>query len=184
MKYLCIWLIRFYQKVLSPLKRQPTCRFQPTCSQYAVEAFTKRGFFVGMILTVSLHRKMPIRSARGAMTPCPEKGLRRRVAVPMTKYYYPEEYHLERDEPEGEPTGKTGNNNRGTARGIRIGGATIPQNRREKNKTHEKENKYTAVAHRHPCGARSDARNGFDGLRIGQFGKQADGRRCRSGQLV
>ena len=32
----------------------------------------------------------------------PEKGLRRRVAVPMTKYYYPEEYHLERDEPEGE----------------------------------------------------------------------------------
>lgn len=101
MKYLCIWLIRFYQKVLSPLKRQPTCRFQPTCSQYAVEAFTKRGFFVGMILTVSrIARCNPF--CTGGYDPVPEKGLRRRVAVPMTKYYYPEEYHLERDEPEGE----------------------------------------------------------------------------------
>lgn len=101
MKYLCIWLIRFYQKVLSPLKRQPTCRFQPTCSQYAVEAFTKRGFFVGMILTVSrIARCNPF--CAGGYDPVPEKGLCRRVAVPMTKYYYPEEYHLERDEPEGE----------------------------------------------------------------------------------
>ena len=72
MKYLCIWLIRFYQKVLSPLKRQPTCRFQPTCSQYAVEAFTKRGFFVGMILTVSrIARCNPF--CAGAMTPCRRK---------------------------------------------------------------------------------------------------------------
>ena len=101
MKYLCIWLIRFYQKVLSPLKRQPTCRFQPTCSQYAVEAFTKRGFFVGMILTISrIARCNPF--CAGVYDPVPEKGLRRRVAVPMTKYYCPEEYHLERDEPEGE----------------------------------------------------------------------------------
>ena len=52
MKYLCIWLIRFYQKVLSPLKRNPTCRFTPTCSAYAIEAFQKRGFFVGFGLTV------------------------------------------------------------------------------------------------------------------------------------
>lgn len=52
MKHICIWLIRFYQKVLSPLKRKPTCRFTPTCSAYAVEAFQKRGFFVGFGLTV------------------------------------------------------------------------------------------------------------------------------------
>ena len=52
MKHICIWLIRFYQKVLSPLKRRPTCRFTPTCSAYAVEAFQKRGFFVGFGLTV------------------------------------------------------------------------------------------------------------------------------------
>ena len=53
MKYVCIWLIRFYQKFLSPLKRNPCCRFTPTCSAYALEAFQKRGFFVGMILTVT-----------------------------------------------------------------------------------------------------------------------------------
>ena len=76
-------------------------KYLPTCSQYAVEAFTKRGFFVGMILTVSrIARCNPF--CAGGYDPVPEKGLRRRVAVPMTKYYYPEEYHLERDEPEGE----------------------------------------------------------------------------------
>ena len=52
MKHICIWLIRFYQKFLSPLKRRSTCRFTPTCSAYAVEAFMKRGFFVGFGLTV------------------------------------------------------------------------------------------------------------------------------------
>ena len=52
MKYVCIWLVRFYQKFLSPLKRNPTCRFTPTCSAYAIDAFMKRGFFVGFALTV------------------------------------------------------------------------------------------------------------------------------------
>lgn len=98
MKHLCVLLIRFYQKVLSPMKRQPTCRFTPTCSQYAIEAFEKRGFFVGLILTVSrIVRCNPF--CAGGCDPVPDKGLRTRVAVPMTKYYYPEEYNLERDEP-------------------------------------------------------------------------------------
>ncbi|MBE6596450.1 MAG: membrane protein insertion efficiency factor YidD [Ruminococcaceae bacterium] len=52
MKHVCIWLIRKYQKFLSPLKGSPTCRFTPTCSAYAIEAFSQRGFFVGMALTV------------------------------------------------------------------------------------------------------------------------------------
>ena len=52
MKHVCILLIRFYRKFLSPLKRNPCCRFYPTCSAYAIEAFTKRGFFVGFGLTV------------------------------------------------------------------------------------------------------------------------------------
>ena len=52
MKHICVWLIRFYQKYLSPLKGGPTCRFTPTCSAYAIEAYKKRGFFVGSILTV------------------------------------------------------------------------------------------------------------------------------------
>lgn len=52
MKYVCVWLIRLYQKFLSPLKRNPTCRFTPTCSAYALEAFMKRGFFMGLWLSV------------------------------------------------------------------------------------------------------------------------------------
>ena len=52
MKRFCISLIRLYQKFLSHLKRRPTCRFTPTCSAYAIEAFQKRGFFVGFGLMV------------------------------------------------------------------------------------------------------------------------------------
>ncbi len=52
MKYIFIWLIRLYQKYLSPLKRYPTCRFTPTCSSYAIEAFSEWGFFAGFGLMV------------------------------------------------------------------------------------------------------------------------------------
>jgi len=45
MKYLCIALIKFYRKFISPLK-------PPTCSQYALEAFTVHGFFYGGYLTL------------------------------------------------------------------------------------------------------------------------------------
>ena len=76
MKYLCIWLIRFYQKVLSPLKRNPSCRFTPTCSAYAIEAFQKRGFFVGFGLTVwRILRCNPF--CPGGYDPVPEKRPRK-----------------------------------------------------------------------------------------------------------
>ena len=38
--------IRFYRKFISPLT-PPSCRFTPTCSQYAIEAITKHGPFKG-----------------------------------------------------------------------------------------------------------------------------------------
>ena len=76
MKYLCIWLIRFYQKVLSPLKGNPTCRFTPTCSAYAIEAFQKRGFFVGFGLTVwRILRCNPF--SVGGYDPVPERRPRK-----------------------------------------------------------------------------------------------------------
>ena len=36
-------LVRFYQICISPLKPTASCRFTPTCSQYALEALRKYG---------------------------------------------------------------------------------------------------------------------------------------------
>lgn len=41
MKQLMIYLIRLYRRYLSPLL-PPSCRFTPTCSEYALEAFKKK----------------------------------------------------------------------------------------------------------------------------------------------
>ncbi|HIT46476.1 MAG TPA: membrane protein insertion efficiency factor YidD [Candidatus Cryptobacteroides merdipullorum] len=46
-----ILLIKFYQLCISPLK-PPTCRFTPTCSQYALEAFRKYGPIKGFWLSL------------------------------------------------------------------------------------------------------------------------------------
>lgn len=51
MKYLCIALIRLYRRFLSPLLPR-SCRFTPSCSEYALEAFAEWGFFRGLFLTV------------------------------------------------------------------------------------------------------------------------------------
>ncbi|WP_082753813.1 membrane protein insertion efficiency factor YidD [Mycobacterium sp. NAZ190054] len=41
-----VYVIQLYRHTISPL-RLPTCRFMPTCSQYAVDALTEYGFFRG-----------------------------------------------------------------------------------------------------------------------------------------
>ena len=46
MKQVLLWMIRFYQTNISPL-RPPCCRFIPTCSQYALEAAEKYGALKG-----------------------------------------------------------------------------------------------------------------------------------------
>lgn len=43
--------IRFYQLCISPMLG-PSCRFTPTCSQYAVEALRKHGPLKGSWLAV------------------------------------------------------------------------------------------------------------------------------------
>lgn len=46
-----IGLIRMYQISLSPLLR-PSCRFNPSCSRYGIEAIRKHGPFKGSYLTI------------------------------------------------------------------------------------------------------------------------------------
>jgi len=46
MKRLLLWLIRFYQRALSP-HLPAACRYQPTCSQYALTAVERYGAFRG-----------------------------------------------------------------------------------------------------------------------------------------
>ena len=41
--------IRFYRYFISPML-PPSCRFVPTCSQYAIEAITVHGPFKGSLL--------------------------------------------------------------------------------------------------------------------------------------
>ena len=74
MKHVMIWLIGLYRKYISPLK-PPCCRFTPTCSAYAIEAFKKRGFFMGLILSTGrVLRCNPF--FKGGYDPVPEKGFR------------------------------------------------------------------------------------------------------------
>ena len=47
MKKLLLAILKFYRKYLSGLKRYPTCRYIPTCSEYAILAIEKYGAFKG-----------------------------------------------------------------------------------------------------------------------------------------
>jgi putative membrane protein insertion efficiency factor len=48
---LAVWIVLLpvvlYRRFISPLKRTPSCRFMPTCSEYAMEAVKERGVVIG-----------------------------------------------------------------------------------------------------------------------------------------
>jgi hypothetical protein len=46
-KFLGICLVRLYQLLISPLLPANTCKYHPTCSQYAIDAIRKYGLVVG-----------------------------------------------------------------------------------------------------------------------------------------
>lgn len=51
LKAVVILLIKIYQKVVSPWT-PASCRYNPTCSSYSIDAFQKHGLWKGFVLTV------------------------------------------------------------------------------------------------------------------------------------
>jgi hypothetical protein len=51
MQKILINFIKFYRYFISPLF-PPSCRFQPTCSQYALDAITIHGWLKGSFLGI------------------------------------------------------------------------------------------------------------------------------------
>jgi putative membrane protein insertion efficiency factor len=74
MKYLALYLIRLYQKYISPAVPSG-CRYDPTCSHYAFEAIQEHGFIRGTWLGIQrisrCHGLSP-----GGYDPVPMKGQR------------------------------------------------------------------------------------------------------------
>ena len=71
-------VIRGYQRWISPAL-PPSCRYTPTCSQYAVEALEHRGVLIGIALTAwRVLRCHPF--VKGGYDPVP---------VPRTEYRVP-----------------------------------------------------------------------------------------------
>lgn len=71
MKRLLMWVIKAYQIVISPLF-PPSCRFQPTCSNYALEAIERFGPWRGSYLAFRrILRCHPLH--RGGYDPVPPK---------------------------------------------------------------------------------------------------------------
>ncbi len=74
MKIAFIKLIKTYQCYLSVFML-PCCRFQPTCSQYAVDAISEHGVLKGLFLSVRrLCRCHPL--YKGGFDPVPLKSKR------------------------------------------------------------------------------------------------------------
>lgn len=77
MRRMLIACIRAYQRCLSPLLGRH-CRFEPSCSQYAIEALTAHGLIRGGALACwRLLRCQPL--CRGGFDPVPAPNARTHV---------------------------------------------------------------------------------------------------------
>ena len=52
MRSAAIALVRLYQVLVSPLLPANTCKYHPTCSQYAIDALREFGVLRGALLAV------------------------------------------------------------------------------------------------------------------------------------
>tara|TARA_Y100000996_G_C22512759_1_gene639123 strand:- start:1112 stop:1333 length:222 start_codon:yes stop_codon:yes gene_type:complete len=71
MKKIIIFIIKAYQITLSPLLGS-NCRFQPTCSQYMIEAINQHGVLKGLRLGLRRISKCHPLGSKG-YDPVPEK---------------------------------------------------------------------------------------------------------------
>ncbi|HAA86267.1 MAG TPA: membrane protein insertion efficiency factor YidD [Kosmotogaceae bacterium] len=71
MKRLLLAIIIFYRRFISPIK-PPSCRFQPTCSEYAHTAISRHGVLKGVAIAVNrILRCNPFN--KGGYDPVPEQ---------------------------------------------------------------------------------------------------------------
>jgi uncharacterized protein len=98
MKWVAIKLIEIYKRWISP-GLPPSCRFLPTCSEYAMEALDRHGIVRGTLLALlRLARCNPLGGS--GYDPVPEqfayrltKRLRRFGIGPGRYNHYPEHAH-------------------------------------------------------------------------------------------
>ncbi len=69
-----ILLIRLYQLTLSPLLGANKCRYQPTCSYYAIEAIEEWGVLKGTYMAIKRILRCHPWSKHPMHDPVPKKG--------------------------------------------------------------------------------------------------------------
>jgi putative membrane protein insertion efficiency factor len=77
-----IFIIRLYKRYLSPFL-PAACRFTPTCSEYAAEAFETQSFFRAFWMTVVRIAKCHPFHAGGYDPVTPGRGSRSSEGVPL-----------------------------------------------------------------------------------------------------
>ena len=72
LRHAYLFPVKLYRRYLSRLKSSPTCRFRPTCSEYAIDAVLEWGIIIGTVLAaVRIIRCNPF--SRGGDDPVPSR---------------------------------------------------------------------------------------------------------------
>lgn len=79
MKKIVIWLIGLYRRHISPYKKGgSTCRFIPTCSEYAIEAVQTHGTGKGLYLALKRFLRCNPLNKNFGFDPVPPKKVKRK----------------------------------------------------------------------------------------------------------
>lgn len=90
MRWLLIRLVRFYQIVISPFL-PPSCRFEPSCSNYAIEAIQTHGALKGSWMALQrIGRCNPF--CEGGYDPVPEAKSASGISSPRRCHDHPVNY--------------------------------------------------------------------------------------------